>query len=356
MGATLLRRLEPGERSLQAISNIERSVKRGTDLVKQVLLFARGGEGTRIAVDVRKAVAEIEAIAESTFPKNITIATSIPATLPKIMGDPTQLNQVLLNLCVNARDAMPNGGQISISAQAKDIDRQYAAMRGGASAGRYVAFEVADNGEGMTREVMDRIFEPFFTTKDVSGGTGLGLSTVQGIVRGHGGIVEVSSEVGQGSTFRVYLPAHSDSAMGTSSEEEVDDLPYGNGEVVLVVDDEASILAITKQTLEAFGYAVLTAEDGAQAIGVYARDHANIALVLTDMMMPVIDGAALIAALRRINPDVPVIAMSGHAEGNQMGRAAKAGTNHFLSKPYSAEVMLRTLHDVLRGAKPETCA
>jgi len=231
-----------------------------------------------------------------------------------------------------------------------EIDHQYAAMHRGASAGRYVVVDVADNGSGMPQQVVDRIFEPFFTTKEVGKGTGLGLSTVQGIMSSYGGFVEVSSEVGKGSSFRVYLPADSGVPGATGIEAEAERLPRGNGEVILVVDDEASILSITKQTLEEFGYAVLTAEDGAQAIGIYAHDHAKIALVLTDMMMPVIDGAALITALHQINPDLLVIAVSGHGEADTWARATKARATHFLAKPYSAEVMLRTLFDALRGS------
>jgi PAS domain S-box-containing protein len=348
MGVTLLKRLEPGERSLKAILNIEQSVKRGTDLVKQVLLFARGVEGTRTAIDLARIVAEVEAIAGSTFPKNISFATDIPGT-SKVIGDSTQLNQVLLNLCVNARDAMPDGGQITISARNAEINHQYAVMHGGANAGHYVVLEVTDSGSGIPKEVLERVFEPFFTTKEVGKGTGLGLSTVQGIVRSHGGFIEVSSTIGKGSTFQVYLPAHSGPA-AARTESEVEEFPRGRGEVILVVDDEPAILSIAKQTLEEFGYIVLTAEHGAQAIAIYARDHARIAVVLTDMMMPIVDGAALIAALRGINPVVSVIAMSGYTEPEQEARVTKAGGVYFLSKPYSAEVMLRTLSMVLGRA------
>jgi len=229
MGATLLRRLEPGERSLQAIGNIERSVKRGTDLVKQVLLFARGVEGARTAVDAARIVAEVEAIAQSTFPKNIAFVATMPDALSRVIGDETQLTQVLLNLCVNARDAMPGGGQITISAANRSLDQQQVALHGGTSAGNYVVLEVADNGSGIPKQVLDRIFEPFFTTKEVGQGTGLGLSTVQGIVRSHGGFIEVVSEAGRGSSFRVYLPADLDAPAATAIEGKIGELPRGNG-------------------------------------------------------------------------------------------------------------------------------
>ncbi|MEO8217650.1 MAG: PAS domain S-box protein [Acidobacteriota bacterium] len=350
MGVTLLKRLETDERTQKTINNIERSVKRGTDLVKRVLLFARGTEGVRAAVNLGSIVTEVEAIAESTFPKNIIFATTLPETLHPVTGDETQLTQVVLNLCVNARDAMPGGGLITISAANIEIDEHYAVTHGGISAGKYVQLEVTDNGNGIPKEVVDRIFEPFFTTKEVGKGTGLGLSTVQGVLHSHGGFIEVSSEIGKGATFRVYLPSHSFAATASEDETEVGPLPRGNGETILVVDDEASILSITKQTLEAFGYAVLTAEDGARAIGIYAHDHAKISLVITDMMMPVIDGAALITALRRINPGVLVIAVSGQAESSSIARGTNAGATTFLAKPISAEIMLRTIFHVLGGS------
>jgi two-component system cell cycle sensor histidine kinase/response regulator CckA len=314
-----------------------------------VMLFARGVEGVRVAVDIGKIVSEVEAIVDSAFPKNIELVTSMSVGLDKVMGDATQLNQVLLNLCVNARDAMPSGGQITISARNLDADELYAASHSGATARRYVILEVADSGTGIPREILDRIFEPFFTTKDFGQGTGLGLSTVQGIVRSHGGFVEVSSQAGKGSLFRVHLPAYADALATVVEEKASEDLPRGSGELILVVDDEPAILNITRQTLEEFGYAVLTAEDGAHAIAVYASTD-RVALVLTDIMMPVMDGGALIAALRRISPGLPIIAASGHTEPEQLERITSAGQIRFLAKPYSAEEMLKTLFQMLASA------
>ncbi len=347
MGVDLLKQFDATPRTLTIIENIERSAKRGTDLVRQVLSFARGVEGTRVALQVRTVVREVESIAENTFPKNIIIRTEIPPDLWLVMADSTQLNQVLINLCVNARDAMSEGGHLSITASNVEVDAQYAVMNRGASAGKYVVLQVSDSGCGMPKEIVDRIFEPFFTTKELGKGTGLGLSTVLGIVRSHSGFVNVYSETGRGSVFKVYLPAHADDTSNAERDPEAGTLPRGNGELIMVVDDETSILDITKQTLETFGYKVVTAEDGAQAIGLYAFHREEIAVVLTDMMMPVMDGPALIAALMRINPVVRVVAASGlNANGNAV-RAATGGVKHFLAKPYSAEAMLRMLKTVL---------
>jgi PAS domain S-box-containing protein len=344
MGVALLKHYEPEEKSLKVIRNIERSAKRGADLVRQMLSFARGAEGSRESVRLDEIVAEVQSIAENTFPKNVHFETDISGDLWPMLADPTQIHQVLLNLCVNARDAMPGGGRISLSARNAELDAHYAAMHGGATAGSYVVLRVADNGAGMTKEVLDQIFEPFFTTKGIGKGTGLGLSTTLGIIRGHHGFVDVSSEPGKGSTIDVYLPANLERAGSESFEQSADLLPRGDGETIMIVDDEIAILDITRQTLESFGYKVITAEDGAEAIALYAMHRSEIAVILADMMMPVMDGTALIAATRRIDPGVKIVVASGN---DANASAAKAGVPHFLAKPFTAEVLLRTLSTVL---------
>jgi PAS domain S-box-containing protein len=342
MGVTLLKRFDPNEPSLKAIENIERSVRRGSDLVKQVLLFARGSETARTSVQIAEIVHEVEAIITSTFPKDITLEISMGMDLRPVTADATQLSQVLLNLCVNARDAMPRGGQIIISAaNAESSDPDVLLQTGGP----YVVLQVADTGEGMPKEILDRIFDPFFTTKEVGKGTGLGLSTAQGIITSHGGFLSVRSDVGEGSTFTIHLPAHPAEPEAIAVPEDAGP-PHGNGELILVVDDDASVVSITKQTLEVFGYEVLTAEDGAQAIGVFSR-HTDIALVLTDMAMPVIDGAALIAALNRMVPNIRIIATTGNPSAASMSKIARTGVTCILTKPYTAEQLLRTLSDAL---------
>ncbi|HXA15813.1 MAG TPA: PAS domain S-box protein [Thermoanaerobaculia bacterium] len=346
MGVTLLKRFDPNEASLKAINNIERSVRRGSELVKQVLLFARGSETSRETVQLRDVVGEIEAIITSTFPKDITLEVSMAHDLSPVTGDATQLTQVLLNLCVNARDAMPRGGQLIISASNTGINDHDALPHGNPNSGPQVVLEVTDTGEGMPKEILDRIFDPFFTTKEVGKGTGLGLSTAQGIISSHGGFLGVSSNLGEGSTFTIHLPARPEQSAAVVIPEETGP-PHGNGELILIVDDDASVVSITKQTLEVFGYEVLTAEDGAQAIGVFSRRLADIALVVTDMAMPVIDGAALIAALNRMVPGVRIIATTGNPSAASMSKIARTGVTHILTKPYTAEELLRTLSEVL---------
>jgi PAS domain S-box-containing protein len=349
MGVQLLRLNEEKPESRAIIDSIELSARRGSNLVKQVLSFARGVDGARVAVHFKHVVQEIESIVANTFPKNIRLEVTIPSDLWLVMGDPTQLNQVLLNLCVNARDAIPMGGRIEISAANVTIDEQYAVMNRGMVPGRYVRIEVADTGTGMPPEIVDRIFDPFFTTKEQGRGTGLGLSTVQGIVRSHGGFVNVYSEPGKGSTFKIYFPAQEAGAVVTTNIRKTE-LPRGRGECILLVDDEASVLSVTRQTLETFGYRVMVAADGAEAISLYALHREEVAVVLTDMMMPVMDGPALIAALRRINPRVRLIAASGLSINSHMTQLSRSGVKHFLPKPFSAEMLLRMVREVIDAA------
>jgi PAS domain S-box-containing protein len=354
MGTTLLKRLDVDERRLRTIDNIARSAHRGAELVKQVLSFARGVAGARISVRPDQVVNEVTAMAESTFPKNIALETDIAEDIRFIVGDPTQINQVLLNLCVNARDALPNGGRIVITARNIDVDDKFAVSHGGVAGGTYVLLEVSDNGTGMTKEIMDRIFEPFFTTKELGKSTGLGLSTTFGIIRGHGGFLNVYSELGRGSVFRTYFPAEVAEAAGAAASlgtAAADALPRGHGELILVVDDDVSILSMTRETLEEFGYTVVTAEDGLQALGVYTERQSDIALVLTDMMMPVMGGSALITALQRLDPKVKIVAASGLSTSEVVARTSSAGVRHFLVKPYSAEIMLATIFDMLRKSE-----
>ncbi len=348
MGVDLLKHLEPGDSPEEILSTIERSARRGAELVKQVLSFARGVEGARVSVHFGHLLRELRAIVSNTFPKNVQMDVQVQSDLWLVAGDPTQLQQVLLNLCVNARDAMPGGGTISLKASNLVLDAQYSAMNRQVSPGRYVELQVSDTGMGIPPEIIDRIFEPFFTTKDVGQGTGLGLSTAIGIVRSHGGFMNVASEPKRGATFKIYLPAleaHDDLAGGES--ERVEDLPRGQGQLVLVVDDEPSIVEITRQTLQSHGYRVVTAEDGAQAVGIYALHRDEIALVLTDMMMPVMDGSALISALRRLDPKVCIVAVSGYAGKSGKVQAAQEGVKFFLTKPFTAASMLTTLRDAL---------
>jgi len=330
----------------EILETIAVSAKRGADIVRQVLSFARGLEGERIEVHPRHLLKDLKNIIKDTFPKDIRLQFSIPNDTWAVLGDPTQLQQIFLNLCVNARDAMPHGGSLTINAENCVLDEQYAAMNLQTKAGQYVKINVTDSGTGIPPHLLEKIFEPFFTTKEVNKGTGLGLSTVMAIVKSHGGLINVYSELGKGTTFKVYLPAMT-GASEAATQPEQENLPRGNGETVLVVDDEASILTITTQTLQAFGYRVLTAVNGAAAVANYAEHKNEIAAVLTDMMMPVMDGSATIHALRQINPAVKIIAASGLGENGIASKASAVGVKHFLTKPCTAGTLLKTIRSIL---------
>jgi CheY-like chemotaxis protein len=253
---------------------------------------------------------------------------------------------VLINLCVNARDAMPEGGQLTIQAANAVLDKNDARIQLDAKPGPYVRLQVIDTGTGIPPDIMNKIFDPFFTTKELGKGTGLGLSTALGIVKSHGGFINAYSEVGKGAKFSVYLPALESSQTRQAAEQQAD-LPVGHGELILVVDDEASIRAIAKATLEARGYRVLTGEDGAEAVALFREHRDKIQVVLTDMMMPKMDGRATIRALQELDPRVRIIAASGLAVNGQAGPQPVNGVRAVLAKPFTADKLLETIHQVL---------
>ncbi len=333
-------------RSAELLSLLQTSAQHGADMVRQVLSFARGIEGQRMVVQVSHLIEEIEKIANDTFLKHIRVETLVSDELWTVVGDPTQIHQVLLNLCVNARDAMPGGGTLTLSAANRQIDAQYAALNLEAKPGPYICIKIEDSGSGMQAAVMEKIFDPFFTTKEVGLGTGLGLSTSLAIVRSHGGFIRVYSEPGAGTTFKVYLPAQSEFTAETAAKI-ASELPRGHGELILVVDDEAAVRVITQATLETFGYKVLLASDGAEAVALYATRKAEIAAVITDMTMPVMDGPATIQVLKKIDPGVRIIAASGLTISVEVARACGLDVRHFLPKPYTAETLLRVLRQIL---------
>jgi|GEM_PF-333720 len=340
------RKIRGDEKTLQLLSVAESSAQRGKNIIGQVLAFARGIEGVRGPIQIRHLIKECEEIIRETFPKSITLRTSIPKDLWAISADATQIHQVCMNLVVNARDAMPQGGTLTISASNLRLDREFASMRIGAHEGPYVVIEVSDTGVGIPKEHLDRIFDPFFTTKEVGKGTGLGLSTVHTIITAHNGFIDVSSTPGYGSTFKVYLPAVDASDHGSVNRKE-DAFPKGNNEMILIVDDEASVRDITAETLQMFDYRVLVAANGVEAVAQFA-EHANeIAVTLMDLMMPVMDGPSAIRAIRNIRPDATVIASSGLVPGEGQGPLEGLRVQAVLQKPYTAEQLLRTIHDVL---------
>ncbi|MBI4663263.1 MAG: response regulator [Verrucomicrobia bacterium] len=333
------------------LSTIEASAARGADMVKQVLTFARGVQGERVAVQLVHLIKEVAKILKQTFPKSIQVRTALQDGLWALTADATQLHQVLMNLCVNARDAMPHGGTLTLSATNLLVDDPFASMHPHLKPGPHVELKIADTGTGIPPEIKARIFEPFFTTKETGKGTGLGLSTARSIVKNHAGDITCYSEVGQGTEFKIYLPALR-SAATEAAAAEMRALPTGSGELILVADDEAAILNIAKQTLEMFGYKVLTASDGAEAIASCAQHTGKIRVLVTDMGMPIMDGPATIRAVRRIDPRIKIVAASGLGSGVKVTDPEQLQVEAFLPKPYTAELLVKTVYEVLRGEVP----
>jgi PAS domain S-box-containing protein len=349
LSVDILADLSRDEADLAWLAQLQSSADRAADLVKQLLSFARGIEGQRVRVSCLRVMRDLLKVLRDTFPKSIAVTFSHAEDLWAVTGDPTQLYQVFLNLCVNARDAMPNGGSLTIRMANVVLDETYAAMHPESRLGNYVVVKVEDTGNGVRPEIRDKIFEPFFTTKEINQGTGLGLSTTLAIVNSHNGFINFYSEMGKGTQFAVYLPASSDADASDEAGIEETRLPHGNGELILVVDDEEAIRKIVKLTLERFGYRILLASNGAEAVASYVQHQTEIAAVLTDMAMSVMDGPATIVALRAINPLVKIIGSSGLMTNRSANSAVGSGVEHFVPKPYTAETLLRTLEQILHS-------
>jgi len=330
---------------------VETNAQRGSNIIKQLLTFGRGMEGERVPLQLRALVSEMSGIIRETFHKNIISRREAPPDIWLVSGDATQLHQVLMNLCVNARDAMPEGGTLTLKLENQEFDESFARMTPGAQPGRYVCLSVTDTGEGIAPEHLDKIFDPFFTTKELGKGTGLGLSTVLGIVQSHDGFIQVHSQPGRGTEFKAYLPA-SEAAEVQPACEPNQPLPQGGGELVLVVDDESSVRQVTRKLLERNGYRVIEAAEGAEGITQYVANQKEVQVVLTDLAMPVMDGPAFIRVLRRLNPHVRIIAMTGYQ--SKLSLPADMGVlgHAHLSKPFTGPVLLQTLQRVLHPEAP----
>ena len=347
--ATELMRLEFPDAASQYLEIIQGGAKRGADMVKQLLTFAKGAEGERLLLQPRHLLKEMEKLIRVTFPKNIQLHINLAKDLRTIVGDATQLHQVLLNLCVNARDAMPDGGTLTLSAESLELDSVYASALAEAKPGHYVVWRVMDTGTGIPPEIVDRIFEPFFSTKGPDKGTGLGLSTVVGIVKGHGGFVRVYSAPGQGSTFAVYLPA-----AGSGSGETVllskDELNFrGNGETILVVDDEAAVREVTRGVLTALNFKVLTVANGTDALIQVAERRAELRAVITDLHMPRMNGLDFVRLLKGKLPKAGIIVASGRLEEREEKEFKTLGVSALLEKPFTQEKLVAALKTVFES-------
>ena len=335
------------ETSQRWLSIIRRSSERGRELIDKVVAFAKGASGELLPLRPANLIEEVGKMLQETFPKNVELQIEIAPDLWEVQGDATQLHQVLMNLCLNARDAMPDGGKLTISAGNSQLGEKDVRLLPDASPGTYVQILVQDSGVGIPPQLLDRVFEPFFTTKEVGKGSGLGLSTVLGIVRAHGGFVNLQSQPGAGTQFYVYLPAQELTTLVTEDVPERA-ISRGMGETILIVDDEENVREVLRFTLEASGYRTLVACDGVEAVAIYRQHYQEVQLVLTDMAMPNLDGPSAIRQMKEINPLVEVIATSGVKTTGKLDEAMKAGAITFLPKPYTAERLLSVLEEILR--------
>ena len=348
MGADLLldSARDPDDRNL--LGMIKSSAERGAAILRQLLLFGRGEEEGHAVLDLEPLIRDMLKIVAETFPKNVSVQSRVAPDLPAILGNVTHLHQVLMNLCINARDAMPAGGRLTLDARAETVDADLAKACAAPAPGPHVVLEVADTGTGIPPEILDKVFDPFFTTKPAGKGTGLGLSTVLGLVRSHRGFIRVDSRPGAGTRFQIYLPAATAQAAAEAMETAAEP-PPGQGEGILVVDDEAAGRDAVRQILERHGYRTFAAPSGAEALALYDRDPARIQLVVTDLMMPDMDGAALLRHLRRSAPQLKAIAMTGGLSRAEMAQALEAESAEFLLKPFDASVLLETVRRALRA-------
>jgi CheY-like chemotaxis protein len=329
-----------------AVDTIVRAVERGKTLVQQILTFARKTETEFRAVNVNNVVTEIMAMIFETFPKVLTYAQNFDKGISYINADRSQLHQALLNLCVNARDAMPSGGVLTINTRmvsGLSLRNQHPE----AAESSYVCIEVSDTGEGMSEEIRQRIFEPFFTTKEQGKGTGLGLSVVFGVVQIHKGFIDVESELGKRTTFRLYLPASQVAELISEEEEEILEEIPGGTETLLVVEDEKMLMMFLRTGLVEKGYNVLSAEDGLTALKIYQERKKDIALVLTDLGLPNITGLEVCQRIKKISPNEHMILATGYLDPEMKSEFLKAGIQNFLFKPYDLKQVLKVVREVL---------
>jgi PAS domain S-box-containing protein len=337
----------------QLLDVIAASARRGAELVRQILLFARGMEGPRVSVNPSSLFTEIKTFLESTLPKSIRVNFEISSGVTAISGDPVQLHQMLLNLAVNARDAMPNGGKLAFSATPASVAASSPRPHPDAVPGDFVRIDISDSGTGIPDILKGQIFDPFFTTKGVGRGSGLGLSTARSIVKAHCGFITFVSTEGIGTTFSIFLPtaeAGLSKPIRDTAKPVAGPLPHGNGESILVVDDEESVRLIMRSTLESFGFRAVGAADGAEAVALFRSAPALFNMAVVDMQMPGLDGGKTILSLRHMRPDLPIVAASGLATSQNREQAAANGVRHFLEKPFSVETLIRTVHAAMAKA------
>ncbi|MCF3650853.1 hybrid sensor histidine kinase/response regulator [Synoicihabitans lomoniglobus] len=357
MAGPLLQPTLKGTRHERLLNVLESSANRGAALVKQVLSFARGEDNERSPLQIKHVVRDVVSIIQETFPKNITCEDMIASKIPAVQGNATQIHQVLLNLCVNARDAMPQGGTLSISVAQRDISEIKSKEIVDRGPRHWVVITVSDTGTGIDPEVLSEIWNPFFTTKSKETGTGLGLNTVRGIVTAHHGAIELTSQVGLGTTFEIMLPAIQEEMRAPSLRASTS-LYRGSGQQVLIVDDEPLVRDMLSRTLRRHNYQVSIASDGVEALKLINLGGHDLRLVITDIHMPHMSGDVLISVLRKVRPEIKIIASSGHpSSANLSQRPPGERPDVFVPKPFEGAEMLSAIHGLIAtDVTPATAA
>ncbi len=351
--APMLREHLSTPRDAKMIDTIEQSAGRGAALVKQILGFVHTTSSEFQPTQVKHLARDIASVIEETFPKSIELEQHIPSNLWPVQGNATQLHQVLMNLCVNARDAMPQGGKLRLVAANRQLDAAEAATIPGAHPGAWLVLEIGDTGTGIAPEVLEQIWTPFFTTKPAGKGTGLGLSTVRSIVLGHHGFIQLQTAAGHGTTFRVFLPAIESEVIRATSTTPAE-ISGGHQELILIVDDDAAIRGIVTTILEEHGYRVVACADGVEAFAQFQAQREAIALVVTDVDMPRLGGLGLVQAILRIRPETRILAMSGLSARSTGGAdlpTIQTVAHAFLRKPFKTEDLLGAVHQLLQRAE-----
>jgi two-component system cell cycle sensor histidine kinase/response regulator CckA len=353
MSVSLLRVSLQDDNLLRVVGVLEKSAQHGSALIRQLLAFARGTDGERADIPPQLIIRDVVTLLTDTLPRTISIETNVKRDLWQVRANSTQLVQTLINLGINARDAMPKGGRLVFGVENTMLDEAMVKANPGTKAGPHVLITVSDTGTGIPPEMLSHIFDPFFTTKASGKGTGLGLSTVVGIIKGHGGLIQVQSEVGHGTEFKLYIPAVVSMApMGGGTAPGIAP-PRGHGETILVIDDEEGVREIVRKLLTAFGFNVLVAPNGLEGVSLYRRHRDQVKVVVTDMMMPGLQGADVIKEVRSLNPDVRIVAMSGIM--SELASLPKdRGRLAILSKPMTGPELVRTIQSVLPAETPSS--
>jgi PAS domain S-box-containing protein len=340
--------LYPADRIYRYVELIEKAGERAANLTNQLLAFSRKGKYEIAPVNINESIRNVLNILERTTNKNIEISCSMGDNIPRIEGDPTQIEQTIMNICVNAADAMPNGGKLQIETELVHLDKTFSATHPGANPGNYIHITISDTGQGMDKETLSKIFEPFFTTKEKDKGTGLGMSMVYGIVKNHGGYINVYSEAGKGTIFNIYFPPLMKKLVEVEKEAKTQTESVATGqETILVVDDEDIIRNMLQEVLEGMGYTVLLADNGEDALKLYRGRCNDIDLVIIDMIMPKMGGKETYLALKKINPDIKTILASGFSQDTVVREILGAGVNGFIHKPFTTTELSKKIREVL---------